>query len=297
MALCSACLVNSQASAQDSVFIDSLKKELISEMNDTSRARHYVEIGKSLLHNTPEEAIVYLDSAYSAYEELNIYKGISRVIAYKANLYYNQGDFDKAKSSLNESVQLLLENGDSLRAAIISSNSAILYKNDGQLDSAQLLLDGNLKIFIRQNDDEHIARTYLLLSSIAETRGYKKQALDLLYQALEKLRNIGLDSEIGMALLSMGALDSSMDEFERALSSFKEAEVCFRKAEYTQHVSQAINYQGVCHLNMSQVEVAKDLFTRHYYDLFTIVSFLLDSKIQSTDFRHNKPTVRIVKKK
>ncbi len=39
------------------------------------------------------------------------------------------------------------------------------------------------------------------------------------------------------------------------------------------------------------------LINRHYYDLFTIVSFLLDSKIQSTDFRHNKPTVRIVKKK
>src|SRR5581483_7795250 len=116
--------------------IDSLKKIVSTERNDTFKVNNLLNLSKKLFSTSPDEAIVYASQARDISAKLNYRKG--EATAYK-NIgigHYWQGEYVDAIHNYEKAMALFDSLGDKVGIANIQSNIGAIYFNQSDDERA-----------------------------------------------------------------------------------------------------------------------------------------------------------------
>jgi tetratricopeptide (TPR) repeat protein len=133
----------------------------------------------------------HTEKALAIYEELGDLVGQSNVLNKLGVDAYHAGDWTAAREYYRRSRQARQKAGDSVRAAIITQNEALVLSDQGRLDDAEQLFRQALREFRAAEDQMATAVATSNLGGILTRRRRFGEWLQLLEQAVAELRTIG----------------------------------------------------------------------------------------------------------
>jgi len=177
------------------------------------------------------------EKALSIYEEIGDLVGQSNVLNKLGVDAYHAGDWTAARSFYRRSKEARQKAGDSVRAAMITQNEALVMSDQGLLDEAEQLFAQARREFLAADDQMAIGVATSNLGRIATRSGRFEEGLALLEDAAGRLREIGAeqfltDAETRIAenLVVSGATDRGekmIEEISKKLPSPDDPRHCF----------------------------------------------------------------------
>ncbi len=200
------------------------------EMNERQAAAHgYYLVALARMRSGQTQKQGHTERALSIYEELGDLVGQSNVLNKLGVDAYHAGDWTTAREYYRRSREARERAGDSVRAAIITQNEALVLSDQGRLDEAERLFKHARREFQAAQDQMAIGVAKSNLGRIHTRRRQFDEGLELLRDALEDLREIGagqfvLDAETRIAenLILSGDVDGGeriIDEIAAKLAS------------------------------------------------------------------------------
>ncbi|MGX1930725.1 tetratricopeptide repeat protein [Flagellimonas sp. 2504JD4-2] len=246
-------------SQQNNPKIDSILRIIDETSIDSVKARNYLELSDLTMYNDQHKTLEYIEKARFLYKKSTDLKGIAKLYAQKANYYYRLGQIDSARTNLLNSVNTSLKIGDTLRAAVIRHNIAILDHYQGNSTSATEIMKINIPVFARYKDSLHLANAHLFEGKIAQYKGYYNIGLKETYKALKIHENLGDDFRIAEDMFQIGLIYQSMNEHKSAIAIFEESIVFYDKVQNEQSKAQVLNYLADSHTILKNYQDAEEL--------------------------------------
>lgn len=142
--------------------------------------------GRATLQGNTERAL-------TIYEELGDLVGQSNVLNKLGVDAYHAGEWTRASEYYRRSKEARQKAGDSVRAAMITQNEALVLSDQGRLDEAERLFTHALREFQAAEDQMAIGVATSNLGRILTRRGQFSEGLELLERACEDLAEIGAE--------------------------------------------------------------------------------------------------------
>ncbi len=146
----------------------------------------------------PTQTDSLLNELLSRFKKLNYNDGVNRVLSFRGDLYYQQGNFQQA---LEVEKELASKYGGSKTNMLPLANAykmiAGCFFNMGIHDSAGVYAEKSISLFKNLNDSQNVARSLNLLGGIYWNMGNLTKASEKLYESL-RLRE-QLNDSLGMA--------------------------------------------------------------------------------------------------
>ncbi len=207
------------------------------ELNERQAAAHgYYLVALARMRSGQTQRQGHTERALSIYEELGDLVGQSNVLNKLGIDAYHAGDWTSAREYYRRSREAREKAGDSVRAAIITQNEALVLSDQGRLDEAEQLFKHARREFQAAQDQMATGVATSNLGRILTRRRQFTEGLELLETALKDLREIGatqfvLDAETRIAenlILSgdVGAGERMIDDIAANLSSPKDDRHC-----------------------------------------------------------------------
>jgi class 3 adenylate cyclase/tetratricopeptide (TPR) repeat protein len=177
------------------------------------------------------------EQALAIYEEIGDLVGQSNVLNKLGVDAYHSGDWTAARDFYRRSKEARQKAGDSVRAAMITQNEALVMSDQGLLGEAEQLLIQAQREFRAADDQMAIGVATSNLGRIATRSGRHEEGLRLLEEAVGRLRAIGaeqfvVDAETRIAenLVVAGDLDKGeqlIEDISAKLPSSEDPRHCF----------------------------------------------------------------------
>ncbi|MBZ0275871.1 MAG: tetratricopeptide repeat protein [Anaerolineae bacterium] len=152
------------------------------------------------------QAADQINTSLAMYREIGKPLLIGYGLMNRANIESYQGATEKARDTLLECQQYMIQAADPVALGRTLNNLGITYDMLGDFEQASACFEQSLVIRRKINDRHGIAYTLYNLGAMLEDQGQWEQALELYSESLKLLRVIGDRQSIAAALSSLGSL-------------------------------------------------------------------------------------------
>lgn len=202
-----------------------------------------------------ERALTYYDRSLQIGREIDDLQGVAVCLNNMGNIYKNQGHFAKAIDYFFESLKIREEIGDTLGIASSSGNIANVYRTQGENLEALNYYLRCLSIMEDLQNKQGIAGTLNNIGLVYEELGDHDKALETHLRSLRMREEMGDQRGIADSYTNLGNLYFSDKDFENAVGSHSKS-LAIREA--------AGDRKGVASsmYNLGKIEAAKSSHTQ-----------------------------------
>ncbi|HEX5002532.1 MAG TPA: tetratricopeptide repeat protein [Bacteroidia bacterium] len=200
---------------------DSLRRQLQTEEQDTSRALLYTKLGRMMLYSNPDSAMLMAQKGLALSEQIGYVTGEIVNLNLTGSIYNVTGNYPKALEILLSALKKSESTGDQENISRLMTSVGIVYAYEG--DQRQCI-DYNLKALkiAEQNNFEN--RKAVNLLNIGD--GFEKldildSALAFTNRAYELAVKLNNEDYIGITLNNLGNIYSKMKYNEVAMGNYR----------------------------------------------------------------------------
>ena len=214
----------SQSNASDSLKIDSLKKVLETQKEDTNKVNALYKVSRYLSNVADyNSSTQYADSALKLSNKLNFKKGMADAFLSKALINYDQNKFPEAVENGERSLKLMKELKDKRGSAIVYRLLDEAYGIQGNYVQNVQYAYASLKLWEEIGDKNHIADGFNDLANIYLSHDNYSQGYVYATKGLQMCRQLGLKDGIAYALGLLSTIDVKNGKLSDALIKEQEA--------------------------------------------------------------------------
>ncbi len=256
--------------------IDSLKRLLASNINDTTRVNVLNTLSKELSHTNLDSAILMATEAKTLAEKIDYKPGLALAYKYIGMGYYLQGKYKETVLSWQQAASLFKSIGDKKGVANMLGNQGAAYFEQGDDAKALELHLQSLKIA------EEVKDTARILSQLTNIGGiylnkeatYKK-ALDYFIRSYKLCTLIKDDYATGTAAVNLGETYYKLGDDSTAIIYLRESEKAY--AEQPENLPYTYNYIGRVYTRQKKFDEAIKILQKAYE-----ISKQVDTKLNQT---------------
>lgn len=253
------CLLSFDAKANE---IDSLKRILSSNINDTTRVNVLNALSKSLFNSNPDSAIFIATNAKKLAENIHFNKGLALAIKNIGIVYYQQGKFKDAVITWQEAIEIYTKIGDKIGIANMLSNQGAVYFNQGSDAKAMDLYLKSLKIAEELNDTLRIATALYNIGAVySNKKATWDKALDYYFRSYKLSLKINDQYSIGTSAVNIGELYYKMGKDSIALIYLYKAKKAY---EGTEDLPYPLNDIGHLYTKQKKYDKAIEIHKQAY---------------------------------
>lgn len=234
--------------------IDSLKKILVGNIQDTTRVDVLNALSISYFNDNPDTSIIIAASARVLAEKINYKSGLALALKNMGRGYYMTGEYVDAIKKWQAALDVFKQINDKKGEANILGNMGAVYFNKGDDAKSLELHLQSLKIAEEINDT---LREVTQLNNIAGVYSNKRatynKALEYFLRSYNLSRIIKDDYLIGMSSGNLGEIYYKMDQDSTALIHLFESAKAF---EGTEDMPYADNYIGRVYTHQKEYDKA-----------------------------------------
>jgi tetratricopeptide (TPR) repeat protein len=168
-----------------------------------------------MLKGNYKEARYELDRAANHFEQVTDIQGIIKVYGNLGNLYFRQGDYEKATDYFKQSIRFSLENDRGINPQIVS-NLGLTYMNLGNFTEGVRVQEDALLLCEKNNDSVGMSILSVNLGIVLTEKGDKNEALKCLEQGLNLAQKLGNQQLTSIALGCIGNICLLKGDYEKA---------------------------------------------------------------------------------
>lgn len=147
------------------------------------------------------------------------------------NTYEMQGDYAHMLDSYHQSLKIADSVGDNRLIAKANSNIALFYKQEGEYDAAQRIMEKVSESFKKSGDSAQSALVLADLSDLAYRRRQYDLALKLAEQALEAASQMKDEPAVAMYNNAIGKILAAQGDYSGALSHYQRSLAFYRESD------------------------------------------------------------------
>jgi tetratricopeptide (TPR) repeat protein len=251
--------------SQDKHILDSLKRELHTDIPDTSRVNTLLNgFATQYYLNDPQRAMKYCEQARELSEKINYIDGISSSYGWLAFLYEQQGEINKAIEFNQKSLQLFRQQKNQKQAATVLNNLAAIYKDRGNIAEALRYNRESLEIKEQIADSEGIATSYNNFGIIYSNQGNVALALDYYYKALKLEEALNNKDGVSTAWHNIGLFYKDQGDPEEAMKAFRHAYELRTSLNDKYGIAYSLNAMGGVYEMYDSLEIALEYYNRAF---------------------------------
>jgi len=272
--------------------LDSLAAALPNMPNDTSKIAALKELALSYLYSDNEQAMAYAQQLsalatelgddhqerYGRYvqgsslhyggaddQALEILKQVvvdcrasedKQLLAFCLNMltfiYQSKYQTDLALAAIRECLEICLELGDQRIIAIAYHSTASTYEMIGEKETSKAYLQKAIPVFEKLEDRRGIGVMYQSMATLSTGQ----EAIDLAQKGLEYLEGSFDVQAIGMCHWTIGGGQYELEDYEKALESYRKALDIFAEIGYTEGEGQMAGHLGMILARLGRYEEA-----------------------------------------
>jgi len=208
---------------------------IIADGNNISSDTAYVDTLNRLAHAfygiNADSAFFYARNAINFAAKTGYTRGQSEAFRMLGNTYEMQGDYARMLDSYHRSLKIADSIGDNRLIAKANSNIALFYKQEGEYEAAQQIMEKVSESFKKSGDSTQSALVLADLSDLAYRRRQYNVALDLAERALEAASRMKdepavamYNNAIGKILAARGDYPGALAHYQRSLAFYQESD-------------------------------------------------------------------------
>lgn len=216
-------LIATNATGQNLDLVDSLRRRL---GNVTLKEKFdlYNAIGFEFRYSFPDSTIYYCTEAFEIGKEIDLPKELSKPLSFVGLAYSYKGDYKNAFRYHLQSIDMAMEQSDSLQLAYCYNNLGRMFFDQGDLVRAFDNLIRSRKIFEPLGDKSGLAYVYRSLANLYSSQKDFEKALDMSVKAYNLRAEVGEPRMIVSSLMELGLIQQASGRTKAALASFLKAD-------------------------------------------------------------------------
>jgi len=181
-------------------------------------------IGFEYRYSYPDSTILYCTKAYGLGKQLNVTKTLARPLSFIGLALANQGDYKSAIDYQIRSINVAIDQNDTVQLAHGYNNVGRIFFDEGDLVRAYKNFMDAKVLFEKLDDKSGLAYVHRSLATLFRTKKNFYEALQNSEKALALRKELGDARMITSAYMELGLVYEEMDSTPLALNQFKMAE-------------------------------------------------------------------------
>jgi len=252
---------NSIVAQNNRQIIDSLVLEL-KIVPENEKIEILNELSKLYWNYSLDSSFYYANEALSIAHIIQDKVGLSNSYNRIANVYFFQGQYEKAMEFYQKSLTARKETNDQVGIANVYNNMAMLYSNQGEHEKALEFYTKALNISISLIDKFNTASYYSSIgTTYLELNNYKK-SLEYYLKSLEISKELDEEEAIASLYRSIGNVYSEITSYEAALNYYLDALEIYKKLNNQPGLSAMYNNIGIIYQNFKENDKALVYFQK-----------------------------------
>lgn len=259
------------AYSQNLTAVDSLKREL----PGTTGVKRFAllnALGFEYRYSYPDSTIYYCNKAYELGRKTGVQKELSKPLSFIGLALANKGDYTRSVDYHFRSIEVAIEQNDSIQLAYAYNNLGRMFLDQGDLQRAYENLIRSKDLFEVLNDKSGLAYVFRSLSHVYKAQKEFSHALEMAVRSLELRRQLGVPRDLATAYMELGLVYQGMKEPDEALSKFAVAD------SIASRVNDKVTKAEI-RLGMAEVLMEE----KNYEDAFRAASQVLQTVSESTN--------------
>ena len=242
--------------------IDSLKKVVISQPDDSMKALNYDEISWQSLQIDAFQALQYADSTIYLSQKIGYPLGVIKGTANKAGYYYLIGNLDKSLIlyQKSDSLSKLINNTRGQKSAM--TNIANIYFQKGEFKDALALHEKSMEWSIIKKDTLELIKAYLNKSAVYSGMGDLKQSINNSFKAINLLKNQNIKNKnwlLGTANNNLCACFIESGNSKKAIKYCRNAIILYKEIKYYSKLPSIIFNLGNAYSDLNKIDDAIEI--------------------------------------
>lgn len=265
-------VINAEVKANE---IDSLKRILSGDINDTIRVNTLNALSKAYFHDNPDSSIIIAISSRKLAEEIHFNSGLALALKNIGIGYYLEGKYVDAIKIWDKAIEQYKINGDIKGVANIYSNQGAIYFAQGDDAKSLELHLKSLKM------SEELGDSLRILSSLINIGGVysnKKATFDTALSYFFRSYKLSLalkdQSLIGSSTVNLGEMYYKLGDDTKALFYLNESVKAYEGSE---DLPYSLNYIGRVYTRQKEFDKAIKIHMEGYQ-----IAKRLDTKLDQT---------------
>ncbi|MEJ0055251.1 MAG: tetratricopeptide repeat protein [Bacteroidota bacterium] len=216
-------ILSISAFCQNLKLLDSLKRSLRSATPE-KQFDLLNTIGFEYRYSYPDSTIFYCTRAYELGKKLKVTKTLARPLSFIGLAKANQGDYKTALGYQYRSVDVAIEQHDTIQLAHAYNNAGRVFYDEGDLIRAYTNFLKSKELFEKTHDKSGLAYVYRSLATLFRSKKDFTKALANSERALALRKELGDPRAITSAYMELGLVYEEMDSTPLALRQFVSAD-------------------------------------------------------------------------
>jgi tetratricopeptide (TPR) repeat protein len=179
-----------------------------------------------------KQAYNYLNLALTYYQKNNKLKKKSYILS-RIGLMFKSNDVKKSKEYLQKSLDISIENNDSLGIARDLNNIAIIYQKQKIFDTAQVYYHQAMQINKEIGNWNYYATNLLNLANIEKQNENYEESIEIYSQLAFAFDSLNEKNKYALVLLHLGEAYLNINDYEKAINYFAIADSLGEKYSLT----------------------------------------------------------------
>jgi len=203
--------------------IDSLKRIVLTQTNDTVRLITLNKISRLYFKSQPDSAFYYAGQMLSLAKDKKIYYYISNAFDLLSNFYEHNGELEKAIATADSAACYTKVVNDWVGLIYFTNNKATIYMKQGRYFDALQNLEEVVKIGNRTNDPAGVAAALNNMGAVYHYLGDDEASLDYFIRAYQLRLENNITKKLAYSLNNIGALYAKYGNYSEALEYHNKA--------------------------------------------------------------------------
>jgi tetratricopeptide (TPR) repeat protein len=210
-----------QNNLSDSLRIDSLKKVLQAQGEDTKKVNTLIELSRNLVRNEQvESAFQYANNASLLADKIDFSEGKGKATSLIGSIFRRQKNYPGSLNNYLAAIKIFEETGDKQQLGNNYLEVAnVLYYELQNYPEALKNCFSAMKFYDGLGDTQHIAYCHLLLGMIYTAQGEESTALKNLLESLKTFETIRDSIKVAYTDNVIGELYRNQGKYEQALQT------------------------------------------------------------------------------
>lgn len=211
---------------------------------DSQRVEILIRLCDEFTYSQPVKALHYFSQAKELSESSGYWRGLARSFERAGNVYFHQGDKEKARGNYLQALKANQRVGDYEISASIHYNLGNLHYETGDFDSVFYHADKAAEIFLENNDSIGYAATRYLLIGVYKDQGKYSQAMKTGLEALGVFQRYGVKPWEIFTLNNIVDLYKIQGDYEECLAVLDKVLESYRADNNRKFEAVALRYKG-----------------------------------------------------
>lgn len=181
-------------------------------------------IGFEFRYSYPDSTLIYCNKAYDLGKEINLQSGLSKPLSFIGLAYANKGDYPNSFEYHRRSIDVSIEQNDSIELAYGYNNLGRMFYDQGDLVRAFDNLIRSKEIFEDLGDKSGLAYVNRSIASVYHTQKDFEKALEMSHTAYMLRKEVGEPRMIVSSLMEIGLIYQGAGDSKSALTWFLKAD-------------------------------------------------------------------------